>query len=66
LDSAINDSGTDGVAGETGGIMDVKILHEMLAMLLNGLDADAKFPRGFLLALPSATSCSTSISREES
>ena len=64
LDAALDDARADGVAGESGGVVDVEFLHEMLAMLLDGLDADASSPAVSLLALPSAMSWSTSISRE--
>src|ERR1700677_4442991 len=49
LDAALDDSRTDGVAGEAGGVVDVELLHEVLAVLLDGLDADAEFGRGFLV-----------------
>src|SRR5208282_5977697 len=51
LDAAFDDARADGVAGESGGVVDVELLHEMLAMLLDGLDADAEFRRGFLVGL---------------
>src|SRR5580692_8481755 len=51
LHAALNDAGADGIAGEPGGVMDVELLHEMFAMLLDGLDADAEFDRRFLVGL---------------
>src|SRR5271154_3045557 len=51
LDAALDDASTDGVAGESGGIMDIELLHEMLAMLLHGLDADAENRCGHLVGL---------------
>src|SRR5208282_1201804 len=51
LDAAFDDARADGVAGESGGVVDVELLHEMLAMLLDGLHADAEFRRGFLVGL---------------
>src|SRR5450631_2117425 len=51
LDAALDDAGTDGVAGEAGGVVDVEFLHEMFAMFLDGLDADAEFGRGLFVAL---------------
>src|SRR5450432_1809985 len=51
LDAALNDARADGVAGKPGGVMDVELLHEMLAMLLDGLDADAEFRRCLLVGL---------------
>src|ERR1017187_9489774 len=41
LDAALDDAGADGVAGKSSRIMDIQLLHEMLAMLLDGFDADA-------------------------
>ena len=51
LDAALDDARADGVTGETGGVVNVELLHEMLAMLLDGLDADAEFRRGLLVGL---------------
>jgi hypothetical protein len=51
MDTAPYDARTDGVASETGGIMDVKLLHEMIAMFFNGLDADAQICRDLLVGL---------------
>ena len=42
LNTVLDDARTDGIAGETGGVVDVELLHEMLAMFLDGLDADAE------------------------
>jgi len=50
-DVALDDPMADGVAGETGCIVDVELLHEMLAMLLDGLDADVEFASRFLIGL---------------
>ena len=49
--AALDDAGADGVAGEAGGVVDVELRHKMLAMLLDGLDADAEFPCDFLVGL---------------
>src|SRR5208282_5604917 len=51
LDAVLDNARADGVAGEPGGVVDVELLHEMLAVLLDGLDADAEFRRGFLVGL---------------
>src|SRR5512138_1485331 len=51
LDAALDDAGANGVAGESGGVVDVQLLHEMFAMLLDGLDADAEFGRSLLVGL---------------
>jgi hypothetical protein len=34
--TTLNDTRTDGVASESGGIVNVELLHEMLAMFFNG------------------------------
>src|ERR1035441_4952081 len=52
LHAALDDARADGVTGEAGGVVDVELLHEMFAMLLDGLDADAKLVRRFLVRLP--------------
>lgn len=49
LDAAINDSGTNGITGKSGRIVDIKFLHQMLAMLFDGLRADAKFRRSLFV-----------------
>src|SRR5476651_342920 len=49
LHAVLDDAGADGVAGEAGGVVDVELLHEMFAVLLDGLDADAQFRRGLLI-----------------
>ena len=49
LDAAINDSGPNGITGKSGRIVDAKFLHQMLAMLFDGLRADAKFRRGLFV-----------------
>ena len=49
LDTALDDSRGDGVAGETRGVVDVELLHEILAVFFHRLDADAKFRRGFFI-----------------
>ena len=39
----------DGVAGETRGVVDVELLHEILSVFFHRFDADAKFRRGFFV-----------------
>ena len=51
LGAALDDAGADGVAGEAGGVVDVELLHEMLTVLLDGLDADAEFGGRLLVGL---------------
>jgi prepilin-type N-terminal cleavage/methylation domain-containing protein len=51
LDAVLDDARADGVAGESGRVMNVEFLHDMLAMLLDGFDADVKFRGGFLVGL---------------
>jgi len=46
----------NGVACEAGDVVDVEFVHQLLAMVLNGLDADAHFAAICLLGLPSAMS----------
>jgi hypothetical protein len=52
LHAALDDAGGDGVAGEAGGVVDVELAHEMVPVLLDGLDADAEFRRDLLVGLP--------------
>ncbi len=40
LHAALDDAVGDGIAGESGGVVDVKFLHEILAVFFHGLDAD--------------------------
>ncbi len=49
LDAALDDARLDGVAGETCRVVDVEFLHEMVAMLLDRLCADAEFGRDLLV-----------------
>src|ERR1035437_6468791 len=51
LHAALDDAGADGVAGDAGGVVNVELLHKMFTMLLDGLDPNAKFRRGFLVGL---------------
>ncbi len=53
LHAALNDAGADGVASEAGGVVDVELLHQMLAMFFHRLDADAEFRRGLLVGFVS-------------
>ncbi len=43
LDAALDDAGADGIACQSGRVVNVELLHQMLAMLLDCLDADAQF-----------------------
>src|ERR1017187_1429409 len=49
LDAALNDARADGVAGESGGVVEVELAHDLLAMFFDGLDADAQFRGRFLV-----------------
>ncbi len=40
LPLALDDARSDRMAGETGGVMDVELLHELRAVFFDGLDAD--------------------------
>jgi hypothetical protein len=40
LHAALDDAGRDGVARQPGGVVDVQLFHEMLAVFLHGLDAE--------------------------
>jgi hypothetical protein len=51
LDAALNDSGTDGVSSKSGSIVDAQFLHEIPAMLFDGLRADAEFRCGLFVGL---------------
>src|ERR1039458_6758025 len=51
LDAALNDARADGVAGESGGVVEVEFLHEMLAVLLGeGMTEERYFPLGLSVA----------------
>jgi hypothetical protein len=45
MSAVLDNPRTDGVSGESGGVMNVEPLHEVLAMLLDGLETDAEFRR---------------------
>jgi hypothetical protein len=38
----LDDAFGDGVTGQAGHLMDIQLVHDLLTVLLNGLDADAK------------------------
>jgi hypothetical protein len=40
---------TDSVTGESGGVMDVQLLHDIMAMFLDGFDINSEFRRHFLV-----------------
>jgi len=60
---AFDDAFGDCVAGEPGDVVNAELIHDLLAVFLDGFDADTKFGGDCLLARPSAMSCSTSASR---
>ena len=43
LHAAFDHSGCDGMPGEAGGVVDVELFHEALAVFLNCFDADVQF-----------------------
>src|ERR1035437_8343935 len=51
LDTALDDSRCDGIAGEPGDLVDVEFRHEILPMLINRLDADAEFHRDLIVGV---------------
>ena len=51
LHAAFDDSGGNGMTGESGGIVDVELLHEALAVLLDGFDAEMKLVGRLLVGL---------------
>ena len=51
LHTALNDAHADRVAGQAGGVVDVQLLHEMVAVFFDCLDADAKSSRDLLVGL---------------
>lgn len=51
LDTVLNYSSTDGVACEPCGVVNVEFLHQTLAMLFDGLGADAQFCCGLFVGL---------------
>jgi len=64
LDTALDDSRTNGVAGQTCDVMDVEFAHEMLPVLVHRFEAHAQFRGDLFVGMPSAMSWSTSTSRE--
>ena len=48
LDAALDDAGADGVARQSGRVVDVDLAHDLLAVFFDRLAADAQF-RGDLL-----------------
>ena len=52
MHAAFNDSGGDGEAGQAGDIVNIQFFHEMLTMLFDGLDADAKFRGDLFVHMP--------------
>ena len=51
LGGGLDEAGADGVAGEGGGVVDVELFHEVLAVFLDGLDADAEVVGGLLVGI---------------
>src|ERR1043165_10299001 len=51
LDAALDDARADGVARESRSVVHVELLHEMLTMFLDGLDADTELGRRLLIGL---------------
>ena len=51
LDAALDDSGADGIAGETGDLVDIELGHEILPMFFDRFNADAKFRRSLFVGL---------------
>src|SRR6202158_3373473 len=49
---ALDDALGDGVAGETGDVMDVELAHEMLPMFVHRFEAHAQFGGDLFVALP--------------
>jgi hypothetical protein len=49
LNTALDDAGAGGVTGKPGGVVEFELLHEMLTILLEGLDADTGFRRRSLI-----------------
>ena len=49
MDVALDDAGGDGVSGQASGVVNVELVHEALAMFLDGLDTDVELVGGFLV-----------------
>ena len=49
MTTVLDNPRTDGITGESGGVMDVELPHDMLAMFLDGLDINAEFRRHLLV-----------------
>ena len=49
LHAAFDDAGGDGVAGQAGGVVDVELVHEALAVFFHGFDADVQDLGAFLV-----------------
>jgi len=43
LDTVLDDSRTDGVAGETRDVVDIELAHQMLPMFVHRFESDAQF-----------------------
>lgn len=51
MDTALDDSRADGIAGETGDPVDVEFRYETLTIFFDRLDADAEFRRSLIAGL---------------
>ena len=51
LDAVLDDARTDGVAGETGDVVDVELAHQMLTMFVHRFERDAQFLRDLFVGL---------------
>ena len=45
MDTALDDSRADGIAGETGDLVDIELCHEILPMFFDRFNADVEFRR---------------------
>ena len=50
-DGGLDDAFGDGVPGETSDVMNVQLVHDLLAVLFDGLDADVEFGGNLFVGL---------------
>ena len=51
MDTTLDDPCADGVPGESGGIMDIEFLHQMLTMLLYSFNPNVQLRSGLFVGL---------------
>jgi hypothetical protein len=49
LDAVLDDARANGIPGETGGVVDIQLFHEVFAVFFDSLQTNAKFRRRLLV-----------------